>query len=50
LKSSDKIPSFFYNPTLTRITRNEIIAQNCKIYDKIERDPEDQVSFLVGVI
>ncbi len=40
----------FFNSTLTEITRNDIIAQNCKIHDEIEKDPEDQVSFLVGVI
>jgi len=50
LKSRNRIPIFFYNSSLTEITRNDIIAQNCKIYDAIEKDPEDQVSFLVGVI
>ncbi|MFX0074122.1 MAG: N-6 DNA methylase [Candidatus Hermodarchaeota archaeon] len=41
--------------TLTGITRDEIIAQQiinllfCKISDEIEKNPEDQVSFRVGV-
>ena len=40
---------------LTGITRDETIAQQiinllfCKIHDEVEKDPEDQVSFRVGV-